>query len=165
MKKYLTLIILLSFYTSVAHSAFYIGAKAGRMQISNDIPFDDATSLGLSLGTKIQDSGFAIEGEFTSTISDSAHKTISGADLEIFTLAGYGVYRSSGDFYFKGKGGLIYQYLSISGPYLPIEGEDIGLSLGVGGGFRIAHDTALELEYTIIESDIAFISLGIVFEF
>jgi len=165
MKKYSILIILLSFYTSLAHSAFYFGVKVGEMKISDDMPFDDATSTGIILGANMQDSGLAIEGELTTTISAADHKTISGAELDIYTLALYGVYRSSGNFYFKGKGGLVYEYLSVSSFAFPLEGEDLGLSLGAGGGFRIGQDTLLELEYTIIESDIDFISLGIIFEF
>jgi len=165
MIKNLFLITLLSLSASIAHSELYIGAKGGVMSISNDIPFDDATSIGILLGANIQNSGIAIEGELTTTVSAADHKTNSNTELDIYTLAIYGVYRSSGDFYFKGKGGLVYEYLKISGFVLPLEGEDLGLSLGAGGGFRINDNATLELEYTIIESDIDYISLGINFAF
>lgn len=165
MKKHLALLVLLSFYTSIAHSDLYIGAKGGVMAVSDDISFDDATSIGAVLGANIKDSGLAIEGELTTSVSSAEHKTTDGAELDIYTIALYGVYRSSGNFYFKGKGGLVYEYLNISGFIFPIEGESIGLSLGAGGGFRINDTASLEIEYTIIESDIDFISLGIIFEF
>ena len=38
--------------------------------------------------------------------------------------------------------------------------DDIDLSLGIGGGLKISDKAALELEYTIIESDLDFLSVG-----
>lgn len=164
MKNYLTLIILALFYTPAAHSEFYIGAKGGEMIISNDIAFNDATSVGILFGGTIPDSGFAIEGELTTTVSSAEHKSRSD-ELDIFTLAGYGVYRSAGRFYFKGKAGLLTEYLDISGGNFSLEGYGGAISLGAGAGFRISNTANLELEYTIIEADINFLSLGITFEF
>ena len=84
MKKYLALIILPFFYTTAVHSGLYIGVKGGEMKISNDIPFNDATSIGILFGGSIQDSGFAIEGEITTTVSSAEHKTRND-ELDIFT--------------------------------------------------------------------------------
>ncbi len=164
MKKYLALIILSFFYTTAVHSELYIGVKGGEMKISNDIPFNDATSIGILFGGTIQDSGFAIEGEITTTVSSAEHESRND-ELDIFTFAGYGVYRSSGKLYFKGKAGLLTEYLNISGGRFALEGYGGAISLGAGAGFRISNNTNLEFEYTIIETDIDFVSLGITFDF
>lgn len=165
MKNFFIVVMLTFLYVPSVYAGLYLGVKGGEMNISDGIPFNDATSVGILLGTNVQDSGLAIEGELTTTVSAAEHKTISGSELDIYTLAFYGVYRSAGSFYIKGKAGLIYEYLNISSFIFPLEGEDIGISLGVGGGFRISNSVNLELEYTLIESDIDYISLGMTFKF
>ena len=165
MNKSLILVILTLLYVPSVYAGLYLGVKGGEMNISDDISFNNATSVGILLGANIQDSGLALEGELTTTTSAAEHKTISGSELDIYTLAFYGVYRSAGNFYIKGKAGLIYEYLNVSGFIIPLEGEDIGISLGAGGGFRISNNINLELEYTLIESDIDYVSLGITFGF
>ena len=164
MKKYLALIIASFLYASAAHSEFYIGVKGGEMRISDDIPYNDATSAGILFGSTIQASTFAIEGELNTTVSSAEHK-ISNVELDIITLAGYGVYRSPGKFYFKGKAGVLTDYLDISGGNFSIEGYSWFISLGAGVGFRVSDTTNLELEYTRIEPDVDYLSLGINFEF
>jgi len=43
--------------------------------------------------------------------------------------------------------------------------SDSGLSLGIGVGYQFNNKISTELEYTIIEEDIDFISLGVNYSF
>lgn len=165
MKLIRSLFIIACVLPASANANLYFGVKGGAMKVSDDIAFDDASNAGILLGGDIGDSGLAVEGEITSTVSAGSHRSISGAELEIFTLAGYGVFRSSGPVYFKGKAGLLFEYLSVTGFAFPLEGEAAGVSLGVGGGVRLGNRAQLELEYTVIEKDIDFLSLGVNFSF
>jgi len=140
----------------------YAGGKLGLMMldVSNS---DDAINLGGVLGATINQSeigSLALEGELTFTVVDGEIADV--VDWSVTTLAGYGVYRSNGPLYFKGKLGLAYWDADVDGFYSL---DDIDLSLGLGGGYRVSDKTAFELEYTIIESDIDFLSLGFVVNF
>jgi len=138
----------------------YIGGKLGLM-MPDASGVDDAVNLGILVGMTLNEvsaGSISVEGELTTTIVDG---DTGGGDWDVTTLAGYGVFRSSGPLYFKGKAGLVYWDASIdAGPFGTYSDDDIDISFGVGGGFKISDKTALELEYTIIESDLDFLSLG-----
>jgi hypothetical protein len=128
----------------------YVGIKGGPLNISRDIPFDDGAMMGFLVGYDVPDNNFSVEGEFNTTVSR--------------TLAFYGVYRSSGRFYFKGKAGLLYEYLnsSVTGIItIDVEGSAIALSFGIGGGMRISEKLSAEIEYTSIEADIGYATAGL----
>ncbi len=164
MKKHSLLILLSLFYNAIASGELYIGAKAGSTMISDNIKFNDTTSAGIVFGANIQKSGIALEGEYTTSLPSAAHR-VNTNRLNIYTLALYGVYRSSGKFYVKGKAGLLSEYLTISGGRFNLEGYGGAISFGAGAGLRITDKTNLEFEYTLLEPDIDFMSLGITYEF
>lgn len=147
----------------------YVGVKFGSMSISRDIPFDDdGLLLGVLFGYNIPDSPFAIEGEFNTTVSKASSENDSYGDLGVTTLAGYGVYRSPGRVYAKAKVGILYEYLtsSVKGPVtIDVDGSGLAISYGVGGGFRVTDQMAAEIEYTVIEVDIGYLSLGLNWHF
>ena len=77
------------------------------------------------------------------------------------TLALYGVFRTPGEFYFKGKAGVLYEDVEVDIPTLFSESEDdTGFSAGIGGGWRLNDSGSLEVEFTLIESDLNYLSLG-----
>lgn len=148
----------------------YIGVKGGPMSISHGIPFnDDGVLMGILFGYDIPNNGFAIEGEFNTTVSKASSKDASYSDLGVTTLAGYGVYRTAGRFYFKGKLGLLYEYLTSSvsggGITVDVDGPGLAISLGVGGGVRVSDRLSAEIEYTSIEADIGYASVGLNWRF
>lgn len=147
----------------------YVGVKFGSMSISRDIPFDDdGLLLGVLFGYNIPDSNFAIEGEFNTTVSKASSENASYGDLGVTTLAGYGVYRSPGRVYAKGKVGILYEYLTSSakGPVtIDVDGAGLAISYGVGGGVRITDQMGAEIEYTVIEADIGYLSFGLNWNF
>lgn len=143
----------------------YMGAKIGQMMPDGG-GFDDATNIGVVLGmtlNQVQAGSISLEGELTFSVADGDIDLFGASgDWDIMTLAGYGVFRSNGPLYFKGKAGLLYEDVSVDAPGLlgGYSDDDIGLSIGVGGGYKLSDKASLELEYTIIESDVDFLSIG-----
>ncbi len=125
---------------------------------------DAATNAGLLLGYEFgkDDLRFAVEGEFTKTVSDG-EGTISGfpATWSVDTMAVYGVVRYGKEFYVKGKAGYLNEDAKISAGGVSSSGSDSGMSYGIGAGYRATDSVAIEAEYTIVEEDINFLSLGV----
>lgn len=155
----------------------YFGVKGGLMNL--DGGGDDAINIGGLVGVKMQDlpassglrGSISLEGEATITAVDGE---VAGGDWSVLTLGGYGVFRTTnpGNVYFKGKAGLAYQDIEVdevcvATPFGPIcapggSSSDIGLSLGVGVGFKMGARNALEVEFTILD-DVDFLSVGYIF--
>ena len=140
-----------------ANSPFEFGVKGGLMM--NDVSgFDSAMNAGVVVGYPINDA-VTVEGEFTTSLSDGG-TDISGVNWSVQTLAVYGVFKSKGDTYFKGKLGYLNESVSIDTGYgFSVGGDDSGLSYGIGGGMKLGSGS-LEVEYTIIEADVNFLSIG-----
>jgi len=145
----------------------YIGIKGGPMNIRSSAFNDDGVMLGILFGYDVPDNGFAFEGEFNTTVSKASSDTPSYGDLGVTTLAGYGVYRTSGRFYLKAKLGILYEYLtsSVSSPggggTFYVDQPGLAITIGVGGGVRVSDRLSAEFEYTSIEADIGYASLGL----
>lgn len=148
---------------------FYAGLKIGIMDA--DISgFDDATNVGITIGYNYNEN-IAIEGEFTTSSSDG-DVTISGVPgiWDVNTVAVYGVYRIGQKFYFKAKAGYLHEEVTIKvtgggASGLSIEGTDSGFSAGLGGGWRVTDHAFIEAEYTLIESDVNYFSIGVNYSF
>ena len=148
-------------------SPWYVGIQAG--QFSVDLSeFDSTNGVGVMLGYKVNNL-VSIEGALTTTGEDG-DVTVQGVqgvgNWDLTTTAVYAAIRSSGNLYFKGKVGYLYEKVtaSISGLFYTSDSQS-DFSYGVGAGWRIGDGLGLELEYTIIEEDIDFISLGVNFGF
>lgn len=157
----------LSGATLAADNPFYIGLKAGKLMI--DVPeYVDANSTGFVVGYRIFDNAsgsFAVEGEYTKSTQENITVSNVTGKWDMDTLAVYFAYRSGGDLYLKGKIGYLNEDVNVSIAGASISGSDNGLSAGIGGGWKFGKKAALELEYTIIEQDANFISVGVNFSF
>lgn len=144
----------------LASADMYFGAKAGPMMF--DIPgVDDPTNAGIVLGKEwgvvAGDIGVQIEG--STSIDDGAFNTWFGpVDVSIDTLAAYGVFRTAGPVYFIGKAGVLREEVEVG----PVSESDTGLSFGAGVGFSLGV-AQIEVEYTVIEEDVSFLSAGVRF--
>lgn len=156
----------LSFTTAATaeDNPVYFGIKAGVMKA--DVGgFDPSNNFGFLLGYDVYrdvNGTLSIEGEYTRKLSEG-DVNIGGArgDWKIETLAAYGAYRTAGELYLKAKAGYLREDVNVSGVgNTSVSGKDSGLSYGAGVGYRFNRKTGLELEYTIVESDISFLSLG-----
>lgn len=145
----------------------YLIGKVGFMDA--DIGgFDSATNIGVAVGYdlyRLTTGIVSVEGELTTTIVDG--DIDGGGDWDVDTLAAYGVYRSLGEIYFKGKAGVHRQDIKRAGGTVgPIpDAKDTTFAVGIGGGWRIDRASAFEVEYTAGSDDLDFISLGYVFRF
>ena len=148
----------------------YLGARLGFMDA--DISgLDSATNIGLIAGYNfgdVADDGMSwgIEAEFTTTVSDG-DVDVAGlnGDWDIDTQAIYGVFRIGGDLYGKVRLGCLREDVSISVAGISADGSDDGLSGGLGGGWQVNEQLSLEAEYTRVEEDVDYYSIGAHFAF
>ncbi|VAW82826.1 hypothetical protein MNBD_GAMMA14-824 [hydrothermal vent metagenome] len=147
----------------------YVGARVGIMD-ADVSGLDSATNMGVLLGYTFGDVSdgmtWAVEGEFTTTAS-KGDVDLAGfnGDWDIDTQAIYGVLRIGGDFYGKARVGYLREDISVSVAGISADGSDSGLSGGVGAGWRINEQIAIEAEYTLVEKDVDFYSAGVNFAF
>lgn len=142
-----------------SYSPWYLGLKVGQMD-ADVSGFDEATNAGIYGGYTLHDDSngrFAIEGEYTRSIADG---DLPGGEWDIETLAAYGAFRTAGPVFLKIKAGYLREDVSVSSGNFSVSGKDSGLSFGAGGGFRLGEKAAFELEYTVIEDDVNFFSIG-----
>lgn len=143
---------------SVVSAGGYVSAKLGVM----DVGFDDVevdsnpSSFGLTAGYRFDSllQGLSAEFEFTRGIASGE---VIGLDLDVESQGAYIAYQTSGQFYLKGRLGLMDAGL-VAGSLSEDEG---GESYGLAAGYRI-EPFAIELDITSIDDDITFMSLGVV---
>ena len=160
----LTLALLCLFLTNGSYAAaraWQIGVVGGIM--TTDITgLDNAVNAGAALS---YDFGrFALEGIYTASVTDgdASIGPLSG-DWDVTTIAAYGVYHSLGRYYLKAKAGYLNEDVTIRVGSISSGNEDNGASFGIGGGIRFHNNQRLEFEYTLIEEDVDFISVGLWF--
>jgi Outer membrane protein beta-barrel domain len=146
-----------------AGNPLYLGVKGGKMMVDLS-EYEDVSTAGLVVGYKLFDNqagSVAVEGEYTN--SSTGDITVLGVtgQWDIDTWALYAAYRTPGNLYAKAKAGVLHEKINVNIVGAGISGSDSGLSLGVGGGLRLGRNAALELEYTIVEQDVNFASLGV----
>lgn len=146
----------------------YGGLKLGAVNNSTN-DFDNATNIGLNGGYAFKDfgNGPAIEGEFTTTTTNGRITATNAppAHWNVDTYAIYGVYRMGGSLYGKMKLGYLHEKGYVSGLGPSFSGDDNGVSFGIGGGWSLMSNISIEAEYTRIESDIDYLSLGVIYTF
>lgn len=143
-------------FAPLAAADWFVGAKAGPMMV--DVPgISDPTNAGVMIGTEwgvvVGDVG--VQAELTDTIDDGS---IGGSAVSVNTQALYGVVRTAGPIYFIAKAGVLREEVTVGSA----SESDTGSSVGLGIGFSIGL-AQFELEYTQIEEDVDFLSLGVRF--
>jgi opacity protein-like surface antigen len=153
-------------------TGFYVGGTVGSMSFDVDdevdddfgtfsYDIDDATAAGAIFGYEFG-SGFSAEFQTTYAQPDMDIKldgdTVLSGDFDYYTNSIYGVWRSPGKVYFKGKLGYSYQYAETEinyddGSDEDVDWDDSGISYGVGVGVTFVDHLMVELEYTESSSD------------
>ncbi|WP_444911557.1 outer membrane beta-barrel protein [Microbulbifer sp. PAAF003] len=143
----------------VSAGAIAEGAYWGGVAGIADFDFkgvDNPLNLGLRAGY-VRASGFGVEGEYTSSLLSGETEAYGrNVDVDIRTLATYATYRTEGDWYLKGRLGLLYEDVSVGSE----RSDDLGVSLGAGIGYSLNEIYHLELEYTVLETDVSYWSGG-----
>ncbi len=143
----------------------YLGARVGVMD--PDVSgLDNATNASVLIGymfAEIDDMfSWGFEAEATTTVSDGDAEVLGfKGDWDIDTQALYGVIRVGKAFYGKLRFGFLREDVSIDVAGVSVEGDDTSFTTGIGGGWRTTENLALEAEYTQVESDIGFYSVGV----
>lgn len=134
----------------------YFGANVGKMMIDG-AGFDDPTNVGVLIGAEwgVVAGDVGIQAELTTTLDDGAY---FGNDVTIDTQAIYGAFRTAGPVYLIAKAGVLREEVEVG----PFSDTDSGLAGGVGIGFSLGI-AQLELEYTVVEQDVSYLSLGVRF--
>jgi len=160
-------------------SRMYLGLKTGQTKFDDKIKIDSAVisanddiSYGVVGGYKLT-SQFAIELEYTTIETDTevVNYCKSGScskirgDIEVDTYALYGVYRTSGDLYFKARAGYLYEEVSLVflGDTFDTKHER-EFTASIGGGIKL-NLVNIEAEYTSLDSGINLFSLGVTYGF
>lgn len=139
-----------------AAADWYFGANTGPMMIDTagvGDPTNAGVLVGHEWGVVLGDVG--VQGEFTTSINKGDY---AGNDVSVDTRAVYGVFRTAGAIYLVAKAGFLHEEVTIGS----VSATDSGSSLGLGVGFSLGV-AQLELEYTQIEQDIGYVSLGVRF--
>jgi len=140
---------------------WYYGVKGGWMN-PKDSNLDNAINSGGLLGYNVpgvQQLGGLVGIEGDISLSAIQGDASGGGEWDVQTIAGYGVYRSSGPLYVKGKLGISHQRLNVD--VVSGSQDDTTFSWGLGVGQKIGQGRA-ELEYTQFK-DLNFISIGYIF--
>lgn len=154
-------------------TGFYIGAKGGSFLVNlaeSNYDYDDARAIGVLVG---YDFGNNVSAELEYNSSNNAeirHFGSKTGTLKINTFAGYMAYRlkpsANNGFYLKAKAGILSEDVKITlNTNGSISGNDSGLSLGLGAGYNLSNQVAIEAEYTLIEQDINYMSAGLNIKF
>ena len=155
MKQIIALCTLL-LITSSLQAGTLIGIKSGTLPVSGAIsdPHNTTLLIGYEMGIGLGDIG--IEGEFSRT--GSSGRMANGDPVEVETNAVYATYRSPGAYYLLAKGGMISGEITIGGQVR----DDFNASYGVGFGISSGR-IKIEWEYTRLDSDIDYVSIGVRF--
>ena len=139
-----------------AHADFYLGVKTGPMLVDidgADDPTNVALTLGYEFGIVIGDLG--LEAEFSRTASKGE---VDDDDLEVESDGFYAAFVTPGPVYFKARAGVVDNEVIIGDDADSDGGNAFGAGFGVSAGLA-----RFEIEYTRIDSDVDFISLGVQF--
>ncbi|MFH1314334.1 MAG: porin family protein [Candidatus Eisenbacteria bacterium] len=153
----------------------YFGVKTGMMMIDVE-GIDNIIPIGVMGGHEIFPNA-SIEGEFNYRITggdwDYGIPGITDTfEWKIWTLGGYFVYRYplNESLYLKGKAGILYENVTAEVTYdIPgvgtmtydASGTDTGLSVGGGLGMNFNERFGGEVEFTLIEADVTYLSVGV----
>ena len=137
-------------------TAAYFGLKAGAMR-ADSAGMHAVANAGLTLGYGRD--ALAAEAEITRSLRRGA-TVDSDTHWGITTLAAYGVYRTSGTWYLKIKAGMLYEQITFKTSGLALPDSVSGGSAGAGFGWLSGGGRRLELEYTLVERDVALLSVG-----
>lgn len=152
MKKYFYVLVMMMLpLAAVAkgnNSPLYFAIKGGFMDAGGGIA-DSPINVGVDVGYQ-WGRYMSTEIEYTSSIVDG--ETASGNDFDITTFSAFAAFRTATPVKFKFKAGLT----DIDGGGV----SDIEFSYGFGIGFWSAGGL-MEVEYTVIDDGLDFISMGV----
>jgi hypothetical protein len=153
---------------AVQAEGWYLWASAGLMD--NTISgFDDATNVGALLGYDVYTHDIlavSLEGEVTTTVS-KGDVSINGVDgnWDIDTQAAYIAARLGERFYMKVRYGVLREDASVRIDGVSHSDSDTGGSWGGALGWMLTPQWGIQLDGTMVESDVNYWNLGVKYHF
>ncbi|MCK4739019.1 MAG: outer membrane beta-barrel protein [Deltaproteobacteria bacterium] len=150
----------------------YGGVKAGFMLI--DVKsVDDILAFGGLFGMGIAPKVY-VEAELNLGFIGGNFEPVPGVDgdFDIWTIGAYAVYKETlvekigtQKVYLKGKIGVLYENVRAKVDTFNESLSDVGLTFGGGAGIKLDDKTDIEVELTLLEGDVWFLSTGVNFAF
>ena len=159
--------ILISAISTFANANEHSYGVKGGIMLNSSGNASNANSVGFVTKIPLTNNSSSVEVELTTSIIGGGVGGGNDYDWDLTTIAGYYSHRINQDnYYMKLKAGLLYERVVITDnspfPLDDVTENDTGLSLGFGIGWTI-NKNKIEVEYTIIEQDISFLSVGYFF--
>ena len=172
MKKILSVVASVALVSSASFamdtSKLYYGAG---LALESASAFDSGFALVLNAGLPLEDikvgpGSLAVEGEFTYSM---VPPSVGSLKFSAMTLGAYAAYTYDIDskMYVKPRAGLIYRSYTMDVPFFgSVSNSEIGIALGVGGGYKLNETMDVYADYTMLDgSDLTHLTAGVQFKF
>ena len=151
----------------------YVGVKVGKFLVDND-DLDDPTAYGVYAGYNF-DTNFGAEIEYvgsSDTDIDTGTSAVN-AEYDLKSYGAYGTYRyqfPNTGLYAKGKLGYAKAEIDVSannilGASASDTDSDSGIAGGIGLGYLVNPNIAIEAEYALIAEELDLLTIGANFKF
>lgn len=161
--------------SSLALDTSKIYGQAG-LALESANSFDAGFALVLTGGLPVVKAGevgpgtLAVEAELTYSL---VPPSLGSWELTSMTLAGYAayIYDINSQFYVKPRAGLIYRSYDFTYDGGSIYGgagdtSEVGIALGVGGGYKLNKNLDVYLDYTMLDgTDLTHLTAGVQYKF
>lgn len=146
----------------------YVGAKIGQFMVDEG-ELDDPTAFGAYAGYNFTPE-FGMEVEYVGSSEESINISGVNVDYDLKTYGIYGTYRyvfPNTVLYAKGKLGFAKAEINVeaNGFGGSASDSDTGVAGGIGLGYLVNPNIAIEGEYAIVAEDIDLLTIGANFKF
>lgn len=148
----------------------YVGAKIGQFMIDEG-ELDDPTAFGAYAGYNFTPE-FGMEVEYVGSSEESINISGVNVDYDLKTYGIYGTYRyvfPSTALYAKGKLGFAKAEINVEangfGGSASDSDSDTGVAGGIGLGYLVSPNVAVEAEYAVVAEDLDLLTIGANFKF
>ena len=148
----------------------YFGAKIGQFMIDEG-ELDDPTAFGAYAGYNFTPE-FGMEVEYVGSSEESINISGVNVDYDLKTYGIYGTYRyvfPNTALYAKGKLGFAKAEINVEangfGGSASDSDSDTGVAGGIGLGYLVSPNVAVEAEYAVVAEDLDLLTIGANFKF
>lgn len=148
----------------------YIGAKVGQFML-DDSDLDEPTAFGAYAGYNFTPA-VGMEVEYVGSSEESISESGVNIDYDLKTYGIYGTYRyafPNTALYAKGKLGFAKAEIDVEASAFGVSGSasesDTGLAGGIGLGYSVSPNIAIEGEYAIVAEDVNLLTIGANYKF
>jgi len=154
--------------TAVDAGGFYLGASTGIMDASVS-GFDEAVNAGVLAGYDVYTReiiAVSLEAEFTTTVSDGDVRILGiKGDWDLDTQAAYIAVRGGQRAYLKVRYGVVHNDVTVKvAGFRSSESETSG-SWGGAIGWMFTDHWGMQLDGTMVDSDVTYWNLGMKYQF